>query len=131
MYRREGRRRLEKKTSSLGPGGGKDATRARFLVALEHQGSAACRVFGPFRLHRGVVGGNIRSFRLSRVHQATLRSIFCAARFKFFGKSALLPEVSQRGETGGAACGEIDSKERLLECAGLGMPPDGPDHHTR
>ena len=89
---------------------------AKAIGMLSGQSSTAAEVILRLGLSRDVIRQAIEHFEYSRAQQVVLCTILCTTRFKYYAKEGLL-------ETQCLKCGEIDSFEHLVECAGLVVPP--------
>ena len=96
------------------------ADEAATIKLLGTLGSEACRVSGELRLGRPLLREIMTELCGNRTAQATLASVICGTRFKYFEKANMLHTTCQRriGQPQ-CICGEVDSLELLLQGAEL------------
>ena len=93
---------------------------AKAVAWMSEEASRSCGVFQTLRLDRTIIREALKKLRHSRITQATLCSILCATRFKYFSKEGLGPTVCSR-------CGQTDSYQHLVRCTDMGKAPTDPE----
>ena len=84
-------------------------------------GSESCRIYKKLKPSRGRRKKAFLRLSFSRRLQTVLSGIVCATRFKYYEGDEKLDTQCQNGK-----CGQVDSFEHLLQCSGIGEPPDIP-----
>ena len=90
------------------------------MPVLCGRGSLSGTIFAGLTLTRSVIREVMERLQHSRVLQATISSIVCATRFKYFEGSVLLPVECQY-------CGQIDNFQHVISCTNMGPPPTNRD----
>ena len=97
-----------------------EADEARVVGWMSGESSRSCEVFQGLRVDRSIIREALKRLRHSRIQQATLCSILCATRFKFFSPEGLHPKMCGR-------CSQTDSFQNVIQCTGMGTAPTDPD----